>query len=257
MGKKITIVGGHGNVSLRLTRLLSSTPQKHNLTSIIRDTSQIPSITSAGSTPLLLSLEDSPLSDFTTAFRGQDIIIFSAGAGGKGGPERTKKVDYEGAIKVFDAIENVVKDQGGVSDASGEKRPRLILVSSIDVRDENKIPEHYDEQDKAITTRMRTVIPAYMKWKYEADKNLVQRTAFKWTILRPGGLNNEPGQGKASIGRTHLSPTISRDDVAKALELLVDREDAAGLAIDLVGGDTPLEEGLEAFIKKGETDFLG
>lgn len=56
---------------------------------------------------------------------------------------------------------------------------------------------------------MRKVIPAYMHWKYEADKNLVKRTAFKWTILRPGGLNNESGKGKASIGRTHLRPTIS------------------------------------------------
>ena len=25
----------------------------------------------------------------------------------------------------------------------------------------------------------------YMKMKYEADANLVKRTAFKWTILRP------------------------------------------------------------------------
>ena len=56
---------------------------------------------------------------------------------------------------------------------------------------------------------MRKVISAYVEYKYEADKNLVQRSAFKWTILRPGGLTNEPGTGKASIGRTHLSPTIS------------------------------------------------
>jgi hypothetical protein len=48
-----------------------------------------------------------------------------------------------------------------------------------------------------------------------------------------------------------------RDDVAKALALLVDREDAAGLAIDMVGGDVPIEEGLETFIKAGQTDFLG
>jgi len=44
--------------------------------------------------------------------------------------------------------------------------------------------------------------------------------------------------------------------VARVLALLVDREDAAGLGIDLVGGDTPIEEGLDTFIKKGETDFL-
>jgi hypothetical protein len=50
---------------------------------------------------------------------------------------------------------------------------------------------------------------------------------------------------------------IKRDDVAKALALLVDREDAAGLAIDIAGGDTPLQDGLDVFIEKGVTDFLG
>ena len=59
--------------------------------------------------------------------------MFSAGAGGKGGAERTKKVDYEGALKVFDAIEAVQT-----------KTPRFILVSAIDVRDRSKpAPAHY------------------------------------------------------------------------------------------------------------------
>jgi hypothetical protein len=48
-----------------------------------------------------------------------------------------------------------------------------------------------------------------MHWKYEADKNLVNRTAFNWIILRPGGLTNNPGTGTASVGRTHLGKTIS------------------------------------------------
>jgi hypothetical protein len=40
--------------------------------------------------------------------------------------------------------------------------------------------------------------------------------------------------------------------------LLLDREDAAGLAIDIIGGGgTSIKEGLNAAIKKGETDFLG
>lgn len=45
--------------------------------------------------------------------------------------------------------------------------------------------------------------------------------------------------------------------MARALALLVDREDAAGLAIDIAGGDIPIAEALDAAIKKGETDFLG
>ncbi|KAF9449696.1 NAD(P)-binding protein [Macrolepiota fuliginosa MF-IS2] len=244
MGKKVTIVGGHGNVSLRLARLLSP---NHTVTSIIRSLEHVNDIKATGATPLLLSLEDSSIADFATAFDGQQVVYFSAGAGGKGGEERTKKVDYEGALKVFDALERV----------DGHTKPRLVLVSAIDVRDPEKVPEHYTEEDIGVSNRMYRVIPAYMKWKYEADKNLAKRTAFKWTILRPVGLNNEPGTGKASIGRTHLVPTISRDDVAKVLALLVDREDAAGLGIDMVGGEIPVEEGLDAFIKKGETDFLG
>ncbi|KAJ7161149.1 NADH(P)-binding-domain-containing protein [Mycena filopes] len=243
MAKKIVIVGGHGNVSLRLARLLGSS---HSVTSIIRTAAHEDDIKAASATPLLLSLEDTPAADFTAAFTGADVVYFSAGAGGKGGEERTKSVDYEGAVKVFDAIEGV---QGA--------RPRLILVSAIDIRDPEKIPAHYSEADIALSNRMRGHIGAYMKWKYEADKNLVKRDAFKWTILRPGGLNNEPGTGKASIGRTHLTTTISRDDVAAVLALLLDREDAAGLAIDMVGGETPIAEGLDAMVKKGETDFLG
>jgi hypothetical protein len=87
-------------------------------------------------------------------------------------------------------------------------------------------------------------------------------------------LTNSPGTGTADVGRAHLGKGISvcapfhlydcinlnkfqRDDVAKVLALLVDRKDAAGLAIDFVGGDTPIEDGLDSFIKKGETDFLG
>ncbi|GLB44433.1 putative NAD(P)H-binding [Lyophyllum shimeji] len=243
MSKKVIIVGGHGNVSLRLTRLL--TP-KHTVKSVIRTQDYEDEIRNLSAEPVLLSLEDSPVSDFTAAFEGQDVVYFSAGAGGKGGEERTKRVDYEGAVKVFDAIEGV---QG--------PKPRLILVSAIDVRDPANIPAHYNEEDIASSRRVRTAIAAYMHWKYEADKNLVKRDKFKWTILRPGGLSNEPGTGKAAVGRTHITRQISRDDVAKALELLLDREDAAGLAIDIVGGDTPLEEALDAAIKKGETDFLG
>lgn len=104
------------------------------MTSVIRDPAQSPTITTAGATPVVLSLEDSPASAFTAAFEEAraNVVYFSAGAGGKGGEERTKAVDYGGALKVFDAIEGV----------SGAK-PRLVLVSAVDIRDEAKVPAHY------------------------------------------------------------------------------------------------------------------
>ncbi|KAI0338199.1 NAD(P)-binding protein [Trametopsis cervina] len=245
----VVIVGGHGKVSLRLTHLLTARPNT-KVTSIIRSPDHIPSITELSATPLLLSLEDAPVSDFAAAFKAAsaDVVYFSAGAGGQGGPERTRKVDEEGAIKVFDALESL---------AEGE-RPRLILVSAIDTRDPEKPPPaYYTEEDLNVSARVRSRIAAYMAAKYAADKNLAARTAFKWTMLRPGGLTDGPGTGTGVVGHAHLSKTISRDDVAKVLFLLLERDDAAGLGIDLVGGDEPLENALDAFIAKGESDFLG
>jgi hypothetical protein len=195
----------------------------HQVTSIIRDVNQTEDINAAGAKALVLSLEDSPVGDFTTAFDGADVVYFSAGAGGKGGEARTKAIDYEGAVKVFDAIESIKT-----------RKPRLILVSAVDIRDENKIPAHYvrydtdhsgfftneanfltqNDADKAQSERIRKVIPAYMKWKYEADKNLIKRTAFKWFILRPGGLTDNTGAGTGAIGRTHITETVSVCHVA-------------------------------------------
>ena len=87
----------------------------------------------AGANPVLLSLEDSPPSAFSAAFEDSHIVYFSAGAGGQGGAERTKKVDYEGALKVFDAIELL----------SSPTKPRLIMVSSLGSHDPNVWPDHY------------------------------------------------------------------------------------------------------------------
>lgn len=81
---------------------------------------------------MVISLEEAPKEDFTGIFDGAKLVYFTAGAGWKGYPERTVNVDWKGAVKVFDAIEGV----------DGPK-PRLILVSSIDVRDPKKIPAHY------------------------------------------------------------------------------------------------------------------
>jgi hypothetical protein len=66
-----------------------------------------------------------------------------------------------------------------------------------------------NDEDKALSERMRHAIGPYMKYKYLADSDLVKRTKFKWTIVRPGGLRDESGKGTAAIGRTHLTESIS------------------------------------------------
>jgi hypothetical protein len=61
---------------------------------------QSAAVDEAGAKAFVLSLEDDPVEKFAELFEGYDVVYFSAGAGGKGGEERTRKVDYEGALKV-------------------------------------------------------------------------------------------------------------------------------------------------------------
>lgn len=93
-------------------------------------------LTSLGATPEILSLEDAPVQDLTSLLtkHSPDAIIFSAGAGGKGDKSRTRKVDYEGAVKVFDAAESAnVK--------------RVLVVGAIDVRDRKSgYPDYYNDE---------------------------------------------------------------------------------------------------------------
>lgn len=54
-------------------------------------------------------------------------------------------------------------------------------------------------------------------------------------------------------GRSNIE---QRDDVASVLFELASRPDADGLALDLVGGEEPIRDQLDAFISKGESDFV-
>lgn len=254
--RSIVIIGGNGKIAQRLTKLLVSPSHQHRVTSIIRSPSQIDPIKALSPelvTPLVLSLETSQPADYTKVFEetAADVVYFMAGGSGKPGDngetaaERTRKVDYEGSIMIYDALEAV----------SG-KKPRLIMISALDIRaPDAPFPDHYDEADRALSARIRVAHPVYYEWKYKADIELVRRTGFKWTLVRPGGLTEEPGAGSASIGRTHLTSRVSRDDVAQVLFCLLDREDASGLAIDVTGGPSDINARLDEVIKKGESDF--
>lgn len=132
----IFIVGGHGKVALSFTRQAAA--RGHKIFSMIRQpehADDLPKGSSGSVEPVLASLEQSSVADIASLFtkHAPSVILFAAGAGGKGGPERTKAVDEQGAIKVFDAIE-----QSGI--AKSEQFRRFLLVSAVDVRDKNKPP---------------------------------------------------------------------------------------------------------------------
>ncbi|KAI0129465.1 Rossmann-fold NAD(P)(+)-binding protein [Xylariales sp. AK1849] len=245
------IIGGHGKVAQHLTRILTQeTTPAHVVHSIIRNADQSDTISSLGAKPIVQSVEDASVADLATTIRQvkPDFVVWAAGAGG-GNPERTVSVDKEGAIKSMDA-----SSEAGV--------PRYIIVSALDVRDrENKpVPDWYDEESRKMSDRVWGAISTYLKAKFEADKSLKTengRRHLQYTIIRPGGLSQDPGKGTIAAGKTSLASMISREDVARTVLAAMNNPDTSGLAFDIVGGDVPIEDAVATVAKDKVDTFDG
>lgn len=86
---------------------------------------------------------------------------------------------------------------------------RLVVISSLGVGDSK------DQVPFAFKMLMKTVLRKAMQDK-EAQEALVKATNLDWTIIRPGGLSNEPAGGnyKAGLDRSISAGMVSRSDVA-------------------------------------------
>lgn len=128
---RIVVVGGSGKVALRFTHLARSS---YTVSSLVRNESHFGAIQDAGGTPRLLSIEDATVGDLKSEFEGARGVLFAAGAGGKGGKDRTRKVDEEGAIKVCAVLTSFLMHSRPLGDERGAEPPskggnRLLTLS--------------------------------------------------------------------------------------------------------------------------------
>ena len=213
--KKVFIVGGSGKIARHLAQQLSK--QGHTPLSLYRHAEQADELTALGATPVhgdLLQLDVDTLSQLMT---GSDVIVFSAGAGGKGGPEMTNAIDGLGLELAVAAAK-----KAGVR--------RFILVSAFpEAGRGTEISEHFEN---------------YMLVKKLADVHLAE-TDLDWVILRPGTLLDSPGTGKVRAGLAIPYGTIAREDVAAALLEIIERPTIKRVIIELTQGDTPAAEAMQ------------
>lgn len=232
-----------------ITRLLAA--EGHNVYSMIRNAEQKSDIEGIGGKPVVQSIEDSSVDDMakTIADLKASTVIWSAGAGGKGGLDRTQAVDKDGAIRSMDATA-----KAGVK--------RYIIVSAVDVRDkENKPePDWYNDEDRDRSNKVRSALGFYMECKFAADRSLVTdngRRGLEYTIVRPGGLSDDPAKGAIEAGKVHLNQVISREDVASVVIECMKQDATKGLAFDCVGGDTPVADAIAKVAKEKIDTFEG
>jgi uncharacterized protein YbjT (DUF2867 family) len=201
----VVVAGGHGKVGLRLLRLLAD--RGHRARGLIRNPDHAPGLEDAGAEPVVCDME--ALDDISGCCEGADAVVFAAGAGPGSGPERKRTVDYGAAVKLMDA---------GVR--------RYVMVSAISAGR----PQEWSEP-------MRP----YYEAKSEADERLME-SDLDYTIVRPGGLTDDRGTGRVTVG-TDLRPgAIPRDDVAAVLMAVLEAPGSIGKTFEVVSGDTPIDQ---------------
>jgi uncharacterized protein YbjT (DUF2867 family) len=213
----VAIAGGHGEIALRLERLLSGAG--HRVRAIIRNPDHTADVEAAGAEPVVLDLEAlAGVAALADAVRGADGVVFAAGAGPGSGPERKRTVDYGAAVKLIAAAEAAGVD-------------RYLMVSSIGA-----------DRPEAGQGPMR----AYLQAKADADE-AVRASDLAWTIVRPVSLTHDPGTGRVTVAE-HLDHrgSVPRDDVAAVLATVLTENLAVRRTFEVASGDTPIAEALAA-----------
>ncbi|MFG2565435.1 SDR family oxidoreductase [Streptomyces sp. NPDC048567] len=207
---RIVIAGGHGQIALRLERLLAA--RGDEAAGIIRNPGQSDDLRAVGAEPVVLDLESATVDEVAEALRGADAAVFAAGAGPNSGTARKDTVDRGAAVLFADAAE-----RAGVR--------RYVVVSSMGAD-----PDHAGDE----------VFDVYLRAKGEADADVRSRPALDWTLLRPGMLTNDAGTGQVLLAASTGRGPVPRDDVAATLVELLDTPATAGLTLELISGNVPL-----------------
>jgi len=259
MSPRVLLLGGHGKVSLLMTPLL--TARSWTVISVIRNPSQSAAILEAGGKgPGKVEVLVSSLDDVKSETDAQkvldeakpDYVIWSAGAGGKGGADRTNAIDRDAAI-------HFIK-----SSISTPSIIKFLMVSALSSR-RTRAP-WWDSESWALVEKMNTqILPVYCVAKLAADECLTVLgekrirdgdKGFQYIDLRPGGLSDEEATGKVQLGKTSAKGLVSRADVADVGVRLLERGDTRGW-FDLLGGEEEVGEAVERVVREGVNSIEG
>jgi nucleoside-diphosphate-sugar epimerase len=222
---RIVVAGAHGQIARRFGRLLSA--RGDTVVGIIRNPAHESDVVGDGVDPVVLDLETASVEEVTGVLTGADAVVFAAGAGPNSGAERKHTVDHGAAVLLADAAERAAV------------RPYL-LISSMGV----ELARHGTPPD------VDPVFAVYLQAKLRAEDEILPRPGLDTTILRPGRLTDGPGTGRVSLAPGLELGDVPRDDVAAVLAALLDAG-SAGVVLELVGGDTPVDEAVAAVVRPG------
>jgi uncharacterized protein YbjT (DUF2867 family) len=216
---RIAVVGGHGQVARHL--LVELRRSEHDAVALVRREEYRAELESRGAEVRLLDLERQDAQAFAAAFAGCDAVVFAAGGGPDGNPERKRTVDLEGSLKSIEGA-----GRAGIG--------RFVQISAIGVED--PLPADTDE-----------VWRAYVEAKRDADAAL-RGSGLDWTIIRPGRLTDEPATGLVALGEDVERGAVPRADVAAVVAAVLGVTCTHGRQWNLVSGQVPVAEAVRAAV---------
>lgn len=208
---KISVVGGHGSIAMLLHPILKE--KGHQVRGIIRKDEQAEDLREVGAEPVVCDIEKTD--DISEAVGEVDAVLFAAGAGPGSGAKRKWTVDRDGAIKLIEAAKKNSID-------------RYVMISAMGTD----------------TPRGNEVFRTYLQAKEEADEAL-RNSGLDYTIIKPGRLTDEPGNGKVSLAPKLERAEIPRADVAAVLAEVFETPGTAGLQLNLVSGEQPIQQAVK------------
>ncbi len=214
---RIAIVGGHGNIARLLIPVLAE--NGHQPVALVRKPEYREELEGLGAEVGILDIENDSEDDFAQAFSGADAVVFAAGGGGDGNVERKKTVDLGGSLK-------------SIAGAKAAGVSRFVQISAISV--DEPVPDDAEDSWKA-----------YVDAKRDADVAL-RDSGLDWTIVRPGGLTDDPGTGSITLAEKVDRGEIPRADVAAVIATALDDPATIGQQWELVGGSTTIPDAIAA-----------
>ncbi|GGM04257.1 SDR family oxidoreductase [Deinococcus aerophilus] len=202
----LAVIGAAGGVGRRV--VAQATRAGYAVRGLVRRQEQADMLALYGAEPVLGDLS----AGWEPVLSGADAVVWAAGAGAGG---NFQAIDGDALIQLVQTLE--------------ERGPRrLVAVSSVGVDRPEQMPPF---------------LQAVLRVKAESDGR-VQRSALDWTVVRPGGLTDDPGAGQVTVGRSLPGGRTTRDDVAAVVLACLHLPSTVGRTFEVTSGGKSISEAL-------------
>lgn len=187
---RVLVIGGSGKVA---SIAIPQYADDYEITAMLRREEKAEEAIENGATPLVQDVTTVSADQWAALVRDFDVVVWTAGNGGRAGADVTYAVDRDAALECIKGLEKVQDEVGK------DRAPRLIMVSYM-----GSLDNETDDEGAWL---------AYVESKKTVDKRLLD-SDLNYIILAPTLLTLDPAQG---ISVTENTPEKAGEKTSREL----------------------------------------